>query len=207
MQHEMMNMFAVPLYRAKLGRHFTAEEQAFFQQALSGAVRAISNYSSPDKAVLKAPELAELRQFVEMHLASFMRTVFNTTNQVELKITQSWLTLSNKGESHHVHTHPNSVVSGVLYINLAPQDGINFYRNEDNIWYELIRQQDNYYNALQYFVQCNVGELLLFPSNVRHGVREVTADIQRVSLSFNTFFSGQLGRDDFANALNIEVRS
>lgn len=207
MQHEMMNMFAVPLYRAQLGRNFTAEEQAFFQQALSGAVRAISNYSSPDKAVLKAPELAELRQFVEMHLASFMRTVFNTTNQVELKITQSWLTLSNKGESHHVHTHPNSVVSGVLYINLAPQDGINFYRNEDNIWYELIRQQDNYYNALQYFVQCNVGELLLFPSNVRHGVREVTADIQRVSLSFNTFFSGQLGRDDFANALNIEVRS
>jgi uncharacterized protein (TIGR02466 family) len=106
-----------------------------------------------------------------------------------------------------VHTHPNSVVSGVLYISLAPQDGISFYRNEDNIWYELIRQQDNYFNASQYFVQASVGDLLLFPSHVRHGVREVTSDIQRVSLSFNTFFSGQLGRDEFSNALNITINN
>jgi hypothetical protein len=188
MQHEMMNMFAVPLYRAKLGRPFTAEEQAFFHQALAGAVPAISNHSSQDKAVLNSPALAGLREFAQGHLAQYLQTVFNTSNQVQLKITQSWLTLSGKGQSHHVHTHPNSVVSGVLYINLAPQDGINFYRNEDNIWYELIRQQDTYYNAYQYFVQ-------------------VTADVQRVSLSFNTFFSGQLGREEFSNALNIEVRS
>jgi uncharacterized protein (TIGR02466 family) len=207
MQHEMMNMFAVPLYRAKLGRPFTAEEQAFFHQALAGAVPAISNHSSQDKAVLNSPALAGLREFAQGHLAQYLQTVFNTSNQVQLKITQSWLTLSGKGQSHHVHTHPNSVVSGVLYINLAPQDGINFYRNEDNIWYELIRQQDTYYNAYQYFVQSSVGDLLLFPSNVRHGVREVTADVQRVSLSFNTFFSGQLGREEFSNALNIEVRS
>lgn len=207
MQHEMMNMFAVPLYRAQLGRAYTADEQAFFRQALAGAVPAISNYSSPDKSVLNAPVLASLRAFAQSHLDQYLKTVFNTSNQVQLKITQSWLTLSGKGQSHHIHTHPNSVVSGVFYINLAPQDGISFYRNEDNIWYELIRQQDNYYNAYQYFVQSNVGDLLLFPSNVRHGVREVTADIQRVSLSFNTFFSGQIGREEFSNALNIEVRS
>ena len=207
MQHEMMNMFAVPLYRTRLGRQFTAEEQAFFQQALQGAVPAINNFSSPDKAVLRAAPMAALRQFMEGHLAQYLKTVFNTSNQVELKITQSWLTLSGKGQSHHIHTHPNSVVSGVLYINLAPEDGINFYRNEDNIWYELVRQQDNYYNAYQYLVQCNVGDMLLFPSNVRHGVREVTTDINRISLSFNTFFSGQLGREDFSNGLSIEVRS
>lgn len=207
MQHDMMNMFAVPLYRATLGRAFSQSEMQFFHETLRGAVPAIANQSSVNKQVLSAPQMRDIRRVIEEHLAQYMRTVFNTSNQVQLQITQSWLTLAGKGQSHHVHTHPNSVVSGVLYINLAQQDGISFYRNEDNIWYELIRQQDNYFNASQYFVQSSVGDLLLFPSNVRHGVREVTADIQRVSLSFNTFFSGQLGRDEFSNALNIAINT
>lgn len=207
MQHEMMNMFAVPLYRTTLGRAFSQAEMQFFHEMLRGAVPAIANQSSVSKRVLTSPPMKDIRSIIEEHLAQYMRTVFNTSNQVQLRITQSWLTLAGKGQSHHVHTHPNSVVSGVLYINLAQQDGISFYRNEDNIWYELIRQQDNYFNASQYFVQSSVGDLLLFPSNVRHGVREVTSDIQRVSLSFNTFFSGQLGRDEFSNALNITIDS
>ncbi|MDP1756840.1 MAG: TIGR02466 family protein [Pseudohongiella sp.] len=207
MQHEMMNMFAVPLYRASLGRTFSKTEMQFFHDSLHGAVPAISNQSSVNKRVLSSPLMKDIRHVIEGHLAQYLQTVFNTSNQVQLQITQSWLTLAGKGQSHHVHTHPNSVVSGVLYINLAPQDGINFYRNEDNIWYELTKQQDTYYNAFQYFVQSSVGDLLLFPSNVRHGVREVTSDIQRVSLSFNTFFSGQLGRDEFSNALSISVKN
>lgn len=207
MQHDMMNMFAVPVYRTKLNRPFSQQEVQFFKQSLQDAVPAIHNRSSVDKRVLAAPALADIQQFIEANLRQYLQTVFNTANDVRLQITQSWLTLSGKGQSHHVHTHPNSVVSGVLYINLAPVDGINFYRNEDNIWYELVKQQDNYYNAYQYFVQTSVGDLLLFPSNVRHGVREVTEDVERVSLSFNTFFSGQLGRDDFSNGLSIEVKN
>jgi uncharacterized protein (TIGR02466 family) len=207
MQHEMMNMFAVPLYRTTLGRAFSLAEMQFFHETLRGAVPAIANQSSVNKQVLSAPQMRDIRRVIEEHLAQYLRTVFNTSNQVQLQITQSWLTLAGKGQSHHVHTHPNSVVSGVLYINLAQQDGISFYRNEDNIWYELIKQQDNYFNASQYFVQSSVGDLLLFPSNVRHGVREVTSDVQRVSLSFNTFFSGQLGRDEFSNALNIAINT
>lgn len=207
MQHDMMNLFAVPVYRSRLGRSFSEQELEFFRQALQAAVPAVNNMSSVDKRVLTAPQMTALKKFIEANLAQYLREVFNTSNDVKLQITQSWLTLSAKGQSHHAHTHPNSVVSGVLYINLAPVDGINFYRNEDNIWYELVKQQDNYYNAYQYFVQSAVGDLLLFPSNVRHGVRQVADDVQRVSLSFNTFFSGHLGRDDFSNGLNIEVIS
>jgi uncharacterized protein (TIGR02466 family) len=207
MQHEMMNMFAVPLYRASLGRSFSLSEMQFFHEALRGAVPAIANQSSVSKKVLTSPQMKDIRSVIEGHLGQYMSTVFNTSNQVQLQITQSWLTLAGKGQSHHVHTHPNSVVSGVLYINLAPQDGISFYRNEDNIWYELVKQQDNYFNAHQYFVQATVGDLLLFPSNVRHGVRPVTENVERVSLSFNTFFSGKLGRDEFSNALDVTVNS
>ena len=33
----------------------------------------------------------------------------------KLVITQSWLNKNKKGESHHEHVHPNSMVSGVWY--------------------------------------------------------------------------------------------
>ena len=149
--------------------------------------------------------MKSIRTVIEQTLAEYFETVHASSNDVSLKITQSWLTLSRKGESHHTHTHPNSVVSGVLYINLAQNDGINFYRNEDNIWYELLREKETYYNTTSYHVSTKVGDIILFPSNVHHGVKPVTENVERVSLSFNTFFSGTLGKKEFANGLSINL--
>jgi uncharacterized protein (TIGR02466 family) len=205
MTHQMMNLFAVPVCRSSLGRTFTDVERGFFKEALHDTVAAVSNLSSRDKYVLNALPMQYIKVFIEQELDRYMKTVFNSSNDVRLKITQSWLTLTGKNQTHHIHTHPNSVVSGVLYINLAAHDGINFYRDMDSMWFELIRQEETYYNAGQYFIQAEPGELLLFPSHVRHGVPPVQEDIQRVSLSFNSFFSGKLGREEFSNALNIEV--
>ena len=205
MDHQMMNMFAVPLYRSSLKRAFTAEEVRFFQNELRDPVLSISNSSSKNKNVLGAAEMQKIRAVLQENLDNFFRIVFNTSNDVQLKITQSWLTSSVKGQSHHAHTHPNSIVSGVLYINLAPHDGISFYRNEDNQWYELLRKEDSYYNAYRYFIQTSVGDIVLFPSNVQHGVQQVTENIERVSLSFNRFFSGEMGREEFSNKLRISL--
>ena len=149
--------------------------------------------------------MQKIRAVLQENLDNFFRIVFKTSNDVQLKITQSWLTSSVKGQSHHAHTHPNSIVSGVLYINLAPHDGISFYRNEDNQWYELLRKEDSYYNAYRYFIQTSVGDIVLFPSNVQHGVQQVTENIERVSLSFNSFFSGEMGREEFSNKLRISL--
>jgi uncharacterized protein (TIGR02466 family) len=205
MQTEMMNLFAVPVVRSSLGRGFTTDEMRFFQAELRDPINAISNFSSRNKSVLNAPEMAALRAVIQSSLDHYLATVFSPSNSVKLKVTQSWLTLSRKGESHHSHVHPNSVVSGVLYINLAKDDGINFYRNQDSIWYELLRGQETYHNAYRYFIGTKVGDILLFPSNQSHGVREVVEDVERVSLSFNTFFDGELGREEFANSLKISV--
>ncbi len=205
MQHDLMNMFATPLYRATLGRTFTQGELDFFRETLADCVDSISNLSSRDKNVLSNPALKDLRDTLQQHLDEYFKTIYNTSNRVSLKITQSWLTLSRQGDSHHSHTHPNSVVSGVLYINLAENDGISFHRNEDNLWHELLPAQENYFNAKSYFINTEVGDILLFPSHVRHGVREVTEVVERVSLSFNSFFEGELGKEEFATAINITL--
>lgn len=205
MDHQIMNLFAVPVYKQALGREFTDAERQFFKAQMTNPVVAISNYSSRNKYVLAAPEMQELRKLIQASLDNYFKLVYNTSNEVSLAITQSWLSRTRKGESHHTHSHPNSVVSGVLYINLAKQDGINFYRNDEQNWYELMALENNYYNAHNIFVQTEVGSIVLFPSHIKHGVREVAADVERLSLAFNTFFTGKLGRDDYANSLIITV--
>lgn len=205
LQAETMNLFATPVIRSSLERGFTADEVAFFQQQLQQPVKAIANYSSQNKQVLAEAAMASISARIQQSLDHYLHTVFATSNRVSLRVSQSWLTLTRKGESHHSHVHPNSVVSGVLYINVGQQDGINFYRNQDSIWYELLRQQETYHNAYRYFIPVRVGDIVLFPSDLSHGVRELTEDVQRVSLSFNTFFEGELGREEFANSLKVSV--
>ena len=205
LQAETMNLFATPVIRSSLERSFTADEFAFFQQQLQQPIKAIANYSSQNKQVLAEAAMASINARIQQGRDHYLQTIFATSNRVSLKVTQSWLTLTRKGESHHSHVHPNSVVSGVLYINVGQQDGINFYRNQDSIWYELLRQQETYHNAYRYFIPVSVGDIVLFPSDLSHGVRELAEDVQRVSLSFNTFFEGELGREEFANSLRVSV--
>ncbi len=201
----MLNLFPVPLYKSSLNRKFTDSELHCIKQLLLQNHKAISNYSSKNKRVLEASALSGLRAELQDHVNSYFREVFNTANTLELKITQSWVTLTGTGESHHEHVHPNSVASGVLYINLAENDGINFFRNEDNQWYEFIRAKETPYSAKSYFIPCNVSDVVIFPSNIRHGVKPVTQKVERISLAFNTFFEGELGKDEFSNGLKLTL--
>ena len=203
MKPEMINLFAVPVAKSPIGRNYTDSELKYIESQLERPSKAIDNYASPNKNVLADDELKDLQTIIQQHLDNYFKAIYNTSNNVALQITQSWLTLSRKGESHHSHTHPNSVVSGVLYVNVAGNDGINFYRNEENLWFELEPSETNYYNSYKIHVATKVGDLVLFPSSVKHGVNKVTEDIKRVSLSFNTFFSGEMGNPEFSNALRI----
>lgn len=206
MSYELMNLFAVPVYKAPLGRDFHAEELEYFNSQLLSPVQAIANFSSQNKYVLNSPQLGELRKLAESHLEQYFKTVYDTSNDARLVITQSWLAMTGKGGSHHTHSHPNSIASGVIYINLAKRDGINFYRDEDRQWFDLKPRQQNYYNAYSYHIEASVGDIVIFPSHIKHGVRQVEADIQRISLAFNTFISGEIGREEFSNQLRIEVK-
>lgn len=205
MNSNMMNLFPVPLFKSNIGRAFTPIELSFIGEQLQHNHKAIANYSSLNKNVLEAQEMQDIKNLLQAQLDEYFREVFNTANDLQLKITQSWLTLSAPGDSHHEHVHPNSVASGVLYINLARNDGINFYRNEDNQWYEFIRAGETLYSAKSFFIPCRVGDVVIFPSSIRHGVKEVTEKVERISLAFNTFFEGELGRDEFSNALKLTL--
>lgn len=205
MNSNMINLFPLPLQKTKLRRAYSERELDFVKAELQSNHKSIANYASTNKYILNADEMLDIRKALQDALDTYFKEVFNSSNKLSLRITQSWLTLTGNGESHHEHTHPNSVASGVLYINLGENDGISFYRNEDSQWYEFLREKETYYSAKSFFIPCEVGDIVIFPSNLRHGVKQSSSPVERISLAFNTFFEGELGRDEFSNALSITL--
>jgi uncharacterized protein (TIGR02466 family) len=113
------------------------------------------------------------------------------------------LNYSKPGEWHHKHAHPNSFVSGVLYMKaVKDSDKIYFYGDEYKT-IDLPTENYNIYNSKSWWLPVETGDLMLFPSSLTHSVEKVQADQTRVSLAFNTFPVGYVGQEESLTALHL----
>jgi hypothetical protein len=141
---------------------------------------------------------------IEQECQSFLNNTLHIGDFYQnLKVTNSWANKTLPGEKHHEHSHPFSVVSGVIYLDNNPSN-LNLYiesyipevpyfisKNKTYASLDaLIRDQQidpNTINNLQH-------HMVLFLSNSHHFVDEVANDLPvRRSLSFNTFWNGITG--------------
>ena len=149
------------------------------------------NRQSEDTFVLDRPELANVRAFIEAKLHEFVTKIYASTDK--LVITQSWLNKSKKGESHHEHVHPNSMVSGVWYPQIHEQMPPIQFRSRGQRDVSLSTEHYNTFNSATFLLPMKKGELILFPSNLTHSVPTNVNEEERISLSFNTWPKGNMG--------------
>ena len=122
-----------------------------------------------------------------------------------LVVTQRWINISRKLDSHRMHVHPLSILSGVLC--LSEQVELDLFVSSiyslpaffcaDTGESDLLVKQT---------LQLSRGDMILFPSSVRHGVSEYQVNEKRMTLSFNSFFAGAIGRDQDLASLGIDPK-
>ena len=192
-------IFPTPVARFELGRPFTDAEMEFV--ASQSTHRNMGNSTSDDRYVLKHDSLKDLRAFAEGSVAEYLKAIYAPKEDVSLRITQSWLNYTKPGEFHHKHAHPNSFLSGVLYMKaLRERDRIYFYRDG----YQQIKlPTDNWnlQNSESWWFEVGNGDLMLFPSSLTRMVETVQED--RISLAFNTFPVGYVGEEETLTALHL----
>ena len=149
------------------------------------------NRQSEDTFVLDRPELANVRAFIEAKLHEYVTKIFASTDK--LVITQSWLNKSKKGESHHEHVHPNSMVSGVWYPAIHEQLPPIQFRSRGQRDVALQTTKYNTFNSATFMLPMKAGEMIIFPSNLSHSVPANQSDEERISLAFNTWPKGNMG--------------
>lgn len=150
-----------------------------------GVLNEKGNHLSATLNILDDPGLSHLKEFILECLKEYAKKILDTS--AELYITQSWINRSPKGVGHHEHAHSNSIVSGVLHITKGEKlPPIRFSKDSfDSL--QLPVNKNNIFNSPYSMFNFEAGNLVLFPSSLRHAVPVNESDHVRYSIAFNTF--------------------
>lgn len=191
----LKEIFPVPIQFNQFNRKFTTEEIEFVDKCSLDVIKNNNNFTSKNFYVLKHPSMKEIKNFLDFNIQHWVETIDRPSSKINSYITQSWFNYTYKGGDHFLHTHPNSFISGVFYINAdRNHDTITFVKSGSR---ELVLFTKDYnsYNSTSYKFNVGSSDLVLFPSTLKHHVEKTSGDHVRISLAFNVFHEGILGND------------
>ena len=119
------------------------------------------------------------------------------------KITQSWANKCLYDKSLWPHYHSNSFISGILYLT---NSSTNTFFTTTDFWDKescLLMRNEQVVTHEQPSV---AGDLIIFPSSLPHAVGENKSHIDRYTLSFNAFPSGNIGSIEHLVGLEIDIK-
>ena len=187
---EIIPLFPQALYKSKF-RPSTADERTTIEK-FPVAKQQLGNSTSNKPYFLDEIGLENLKSDIANHISAYAREVMKF--DLELYITNSWKNLTVPGEQHIIHNHTNSVISGVLYLNVSnSQPSISFNRMSSPYLLNYLPTEFNLFNSIEWNVPVEDATIIIFPSSCYHYVKPNTSDSDRLSIAFNTFARGRLG--------------
>lgn len=195
------NLFPTPVAGFELGRDLSEVEREHLFNLETRPNQ--GNTTSVDNNVLNKPELQSLTEFLNNSLQEYFNTVYAPKTDANLCITQSWVNYTKPGQFHHKHAHPNSLISGVFYIQAAKETDKLYFFKDGFQQLKIIPKDFNVYNSDSWWLAAATGTLYLFPSSLTHMVEQVKGEDTRISLSFNTFPKGIIGDEIGLTGLNL----
>ena len=205
MKMEILGLFPVGVGRTNIGP-LTLGELAAVRELGTEQLPNEGNTTSKARLVLQDGRLMPLRERIKIELDKYIDSIVCPEYRPEIVITQSWLNYSNKGQWHHRHEHPGSWLSAVYYVAAdSESDKIYFHREKRYERIPFPPKEFNPYNSESWWIPVGTGDLVIFPSSLTHHVAPVETDSTRISLSLNTWFNGQAGREQDLTQLSCQV--
>ena len=202
-QSDIMGIFPTPIYSSKLNRPLSKEELSFIDKTKEDVYKNKGNTTSNNKNILEDKVFKNLKDDLYLRVKDYFDKIISSSNNITPYITQSWLNYTETNQFHHKHSHPNSLVSGVFYINCHEEyDKINFF-NDNYKSIVLDVENWNLYNSETWWVPVKTGDIILFPSSLKHMVETKQGNNTRISLAFNVFVKGNIGNEKNSTYLKL----
>jgi uncharacterized protein (TIGR02466 family) len=177
-------IFPTPVYLSELDRALTSLELKFVENNKKNINKNEGNITSVNNYILNEKPFANIKKELDLRVQDYFDKVISPANNITPYITQSWLNYTEPNQYHHKHAHPNSLVSGVFYINCHKElDKIKFF-NES---YQTIKPETkdwNLWNSESWWFPVKTGDIIMFPSSLTHMVETKEGTNTRISLSF-----------------------
>lgn len=165
---------------------------------------------SDDTYVLNNSEVKDLSNYIINEVKTYTKDILQWEEN-DWVFSQSWVSKKYPGQSHTTHSHPNSVVSGVLfYGNAAEQTStLNFHKSmglppEPRISLKKVYGYTSPYTADTFTINFVPGTLCIFPSHLHHSVRPNNTNEVRKSIAFNVVPKGGLGDENSLTQLDYK---
>ena len=197
---ELLQIFPTPVLITKYVEDFK-EDMKYVENLEYAEQKENKNFRSIDSYLFKHEPLKKIKNFCRESLTKYTEKVLNSKQR--LVITQCWINKNPPGAKHHEHVHPNSIASGVFFFRISSKLPPIQFSKALQAGVKLDPVEHNNINAEAFFHLSTPGELLLFPSNLHHGVPINESEETRYSLSFNTFCIDVLGSENFMTHLDI----
>jgi uncharacterized protein (TIGR02466 family) len=192
---EIFSLFPYPVYLTTINKRFDKKELNFFKKKEESTYKIIGNISSLNTYVLNEPIFKNLKKEIDLIIKDYFNKIICPKNNIVPYITQSWLNYTDENQFHHKHCHPNSLISGVLYINADEKNDKIIFFNEKYERIEIETMNYNLFNSKSWWFPVKTGNLILFPSNLKHMVEVKKGSNTRTSLAFNVFIKGKVGNN------------
>ena len=195
MEANISGIFPTPIYISKLDRELTPLELKFVDKSKKDFYKNDGNITSNNNYILNEKPFANIKKELDLRVQDYFDKVISPANNITPYITQSWLNYTETNQYHHKHAHPNSLVSGVFYINCHEEhDKIKFF-NDNYKTIKLEIKDWNIWNSESWWFSVKTGDIILFPSSLTHMVETKQGDNTRISLAFNVFIKGTVGNN------------
>jgi len=197
---ELLQIFPTPILITKYEENID-EETKYVENLEYTLQKENSNFRSTNSYLFRYEPLKKIKNFCGESLNKYTEKILNSKQR--LVITQCWTNRNPPGAKHHEHVHPNSIVSGVFYFKVGGKLPPIQFAKDIQPGIKLDPVEYNNVTAETFLLPCVSGELLLFPSSLRHSVPINHSEETRYSLSFNTFCIDVVGSEKSLTHLDI----
>lgn len=184
------SLFVTQLYEAEIGddglldelghsiRALARDDQAGRNWSKAKNYAGYTSYASLNDLPRRDPSFAELAKILKRHATGFARDLQWETKP---KLDSLWVNLLRASGHHSAHVHPQSILSGTLYIEVPAGSGaIRFEDPRLPLMMAAPQRPDSFVE-----IEPRPGLLLMWESWLRHEVLRGTGRGERLSISFN----------------------
>ena len=167
------------------------------------------NHLSKTSFLLKDTRLTRVKNFLDERMKDYVDNVIEIDDKVVM--TQSWSTITKRGESHHIHDHANTIFSLVFYVSSEGEKSGNFVfdfrpsrlREGWNFSFKIKRY--NTFNSTTWEYPVNTGDLIIFPAWMYHYTRKNDTNKDRIVIAANYFIDDEIGSTEGVDKINIQL--
>ena len=207
----ILELFPTPLLATKMPESL-ANIIPFLHAQAPNEGSDVANYGerSANSYILNEPECTEAKTFILQQVKEFADNIL-LYDYDEYELSQSWVSRKHPGQHHTMHTHPNSLISGVFYYGEpAPNTpAIKFHKMSGGMNVNQLQaktkpdKRPSKYAWENFSVNFEPGLLLIFPSYLFHSVPVNESDKVRSSVAFNVVPKSNLGQEENLTELNF----